>query len=144
MSYLNEPLFIGRCVGRPSAEHRPIVARLKGNRLTIGRSSADHRPIVKFCDFLRYLEGFVFNVIASVGRQNDAYRPINIQKSYRPTVFLMLVCLFWLVLYVHGKQLRSCRDGQLSYPHCSWASLPEAAYQDLAHTISPLTDKCSS
>ena len=42
--------------------------------------------------------GFVFNVIASVGRQNDVYRPINIQKSYRPTVFfLMLVCLFVLV-----------------------------------------------
>ena len=88
--------------------------------------------------------GFVFNVIASVGRQNDVYRPLNIQKSYRPTVFLMLVCLFWLVLYVHGKQLRSCRDGQLTYPQCSWVSLPEAAYQDLAHTISPLTEKCSS
>ena len=26
-------------------------------------------------------------VIASVGRQNDVYRPIQIQKSYRPTVF---------------------------------------------------------
>ena len=30
---------------------------------------------------------YVFNVIASVGRQNDVYRPIKIQKSYRPTVF---------------------------------------------------------
>ena len=88
--------------------------------------------------------GFVFNVIASVGRQNDVYRPINIQKILSADCFLMLVCLFWLVLYVHGKQLRSRRDGKLSYPHCSWASLPEAAYQDLAHTISPLTDKCSS
>ena len=39
------------------------------------------------------------------------------------------VCLFGLMLYVHGKQLRSCRDGQLSYPHCSWASFPEAGYQ---------------
>ena len=29
------------------------------------------------------------------------------------------VCLFKLMLYVHGKQLGSCRDGQLSYPHCS-------------------------
>ena len=25
--------------------------------------------------------------------------------------------------YVHGKQLVSCRDGQLSLPNCSWASL---------------------
>ena len=30
----------------------------------------------------------VFNVIASVGRQIDVYRPIKIQKSYRLTVFL--------------------------------------------------------
>ena len=51
---------------------------------------------------------------------------------------------FGLMLYVHGKQLRSYRDGQLSYPHCSWASLPEAGFQYLAHIISPLTDKCSS
>ena len=28
-----------------------------------------------------------------------------------------------LMLYVHGNQMRSCQDGQLSYPHCSWASL---------------------
>ena len=48
------------------------------------------------------------------------------------------------MLYVHGKQLWSCRDGQLTYPHCSWASLPEAGNQYLAHIISPLTDKCSS
>ena len=34
-----------------------------------------------------------------------------------------------LVLYVHGQQLRSCRDGQLSYPDCSWTSLPEARYK---------------
>ena len=53
-------------------------------------------------------------------------------------------CLFGLMLYVYGKQLRSCRDCQLSDPHCSWASLPEAGYQYLAHLISPLTDNCSS
>ena len=34
-----------------------------------------------------------------------------------------------VMLYVHGKQLRSCRDGQLSYPHCSWAGFPQAGYQ---------------
>ena len=37
MSYLNKPLLIERCVGRPSADHRPIVARLKGYRPTIGQ-----------------------------------------------------------------------------------------------------------
>ena len=31
-----------------SADHRPSVGRLKGNRPTIGRSSADDRPIVNF------------------------------------------------------------------------------------------------
>ena len=49
-----------------------------------------------------------------------------------------------LVFYVHGQQLRSCRDGQLSYPHCSWASLPETCYQYLAPILSPLTENCSS
>ena len=54
------------------------------------------------------------------------------------------VCLFGLMLSVHGQQLRSCRDGQLSYPHCSWESLPEAGNQYLAHILSPLTYNCSS
>ena len=67
MSYLNEPHIIGRCVGRPSADHRP----------TIGRSSLStyNRPMC----------------LAPVGRQNDVYRPIKIQKSYRPTVFLNVI-----------------------------------------------------
>ena len=34
---------------------------------------------------------YVFNVIASVGRQNYVYRPIKIQKSYRPTVFFNVI-----------------------------------------------------
>ena len=33
--------------------------------------------------------------------------------------------------------------GTVSYSQCSWASLPEAGYQYLAHIFSPLTDKCS-
>ena len=28
-----------------------------------------------------------------------------------------------LLFYVHGKHLRSCRDGQLTLPHFSWAGL---------------------
>ena len=28
-----------------------------------------------------------------------------------------------LLFYVHGKHLWSCRDGQLTNPHFSWASL---------------------
>ena len=28
-----------------------------------------------------------------------------------------------LLLHVHGKQLWSCRDDQLVYPHFSWAGL---------------------
>ena len=55
-----------------------------------------------------------------------------------------VVVVVELVLYIHGQQLRSCREGQLSYPHCSWASLPEAGYQYLAPILSPLTEKCSS
>ena len=28
-----------------------------------------------------------------------------------------------LLFYVHGKHLRSCRDGQLTEPHFFWAGL---------------------
>ena len=34
---------------------------------------------------------YVFNVIASVGRQIDVYRSIKIHESYRPTVFLNVI-----------------------------------------------------
>ena len=42
ISYLNETLFIGRCVSRSSADRRPTLSL-----------SAEDRPIVKFCHFLR-------------------------------------------------------------------------------------------
>ena len=32
---------------------------------------------------------YVFNIIASIGRQIDVYRPMKIQKPNQPTVFLM-------------------------------------------------------
>ena len=38
-------------------------------------------------------------------------------------VILDEVLLVVLRFYVHGKYLRSCRDGQLTYPHFSWAGL---------------------
>ena len=38
---------------------------------------------------------YVLNVIAPVGRQNDVYRPIIIQKSYRPTVVLNVIAAFF-------------------------------------------------
>ena len=34
---------------------------------------------------------YVFNVIASVGRQIDVYRSIKIHESFRPTVFLNVI-----------------------------------------------------
>ena len=34
---------------------------------------------------------YVFDVIAPVGPQNYVYRPIKIQKSYRPTVVLNVI-----------------------------------------------------
>ena len=67
-------------------------------------------------------------------------RELGIQNLIPLTLSRMFFCLFGLMLYVHGKQLMSCRDSQLSYPHCSWASLPGAGYQYLAHIISPLAD----
>ena len=38
-------------------------------------------------------------------------------------VLTVVVVVVVLLLYVHGKHLRSCRDGQLTYPHFSWAGL---------------------
>ena len=85
---------------------RPIIGRSLPGSKVIGRRSADRRPIVKFCDFLRYSVRFVFNVIASVGRQNDVYRPIKIQKSYRPTVFFnVIAALLSLHTFHHNEFL---------------------------------------
>ena len=53
---------------------------------------------------------------------------------------VVVVVVVELVLYVHGEQLRSCRDGQLSYPHCSCAILPESGCQYLAPILSPLNE----
>ena len=61
-----------------------------------------------------------------------------------PTIYVLFVCLFGLMLYVHVQQLRLCRDGQLSYSHHSLASLPEAGNQYLVHILLPLTDNSSS
>ena len=40
-------------------------------------------------------------------------------NSLKRVVVVVIVLLF----YVHGKHQRSCRDGQLSEPHFSWAGL---------------------
>ena len=74
-------------VGRSSADDRPIVA----HHLSSADVSADDRPIVKFWVWFRKSASFVFNVIAPIDRQNDVYRPIKIQKFYRPTVFLNVI-----------------------------------------------------
>ena len=34
-----------------------------------------------------------------------------------------LVVVVVFLFYVHSKHVRSCPDGQLSYPHFSWAGL---------------------
>ena len=36
---------------------------------------------------------------------------------------VVVVAVVVLLFYVHGKHLRSCRDGQLTQPHFSWAGL---------------------
>ena len=54
--------------------------------------------------------------------------------------FYLFVCFSVLV---HVQQLKSCRDGQLTSPHCSWSSLPEAVNQYLVNILSPSTDNCS-
>ena len=36
---------------------------------------------------------------------------------------LFVVVVVSLLYYVHGKHLKSCRNGQLTYPHFSWAGI---------------------
>ena len=41
-------------------------------------------------------------------------------KSKMATVsYLTILCLFSLLLYIYGKQVKSCQDNQLSLPHFS-------------------------
>ena len=42
-----------------------------------------------------------------------------IEKYLFYVVVVVVVVVVELALNVHGQQLRSCRDGQLSYLHCS-------------------------
>ena len=44
-------------------------------------------------------------------------------KSLLPDAVVRVVVVAVVLFYVHGKHLRSCRDGQLTYPHFSWAGL---------------------
>ena len=77
MSYLNEPHIIGR--SSLATYHRPMCLPKIGRLQSFGTDLGNRRV--------------VFNVIAPVGRQNDVYRPIKIQKSYRPIVFLNVIAL---------------------------------------------------
>ena len=53
----------------------------------------------------------VFNVIASVGRQIDVYRPIKIQKSYRPTViFNVIAALLLAAILLQQKLVKLAAD----------------------------------
>ena len=58
-------------------------------------------------------------------------------KHIHPKLF---VCLLDLMLYAHSKQLRSCWDGQLSKPPCSWTSLLKAVNQHLAYMAPALLE----
>ena len=64
-----------------------------------------------------------------VGIQSNKKLSYLVSKSMfiRPiskgVTFIVVVVVVALLFYVHGKHLRSCRDGQLTYPHFSWAGL---------------------
>ena len=52
-----------------------------------------------------------------------------------------MVVVVVLLFYVHGKHLRSCRDGQLTEPHFSWAGLDLLSVnQYFVHILSPVTE----
>ena len=64
--------------------------------------------------------------------------------TYSLSAYMWFICLFDLLLYVHGKQLRLCWDDQLfNHTDPGQASL-ETVYQYLEPIRSPETDTCSS
>ena len=55
-----------------------------------------------------------------------------------------LVLFVWADALRPGSTAKVMSGRSVSYPPCSWASLPEAGNQYLAHILSPLTDNWSS
>ena len=52
----------------------------------------------------------------------------NVPSDSQSKIFLLFGVNFFVVVvvllfYVHGKHLRSCKDGQLTQPYFSWAGL---------------------
>ena len=54
----------------------------------------------------------------SLRQEFNLYEVIFLREGGR-TIVVVDVLLF----YVHGKHIRSCRGGQLTYPHFSWTGL---------------------
>ena len=111
-------------VGRSSLAtyHRPMC------RPTVGQRSAD----CKVLGLIQVIgELCVFNVIASVGRQNDVYRPIKIKESYRLTVFLAHLSrrlIGELIVYPwSGVRRPSVRPSSVRRPQCSKIFFSETA-----------------
>ena len=55
-------------------------------------------------------------------------------------LYSIIVVVVVVLFYVHGKHLRPCRDGQLTYPHFSWTGID----QYVVHILSRVTDNCPS
>ena len=59
---------------------------------------------------------YVLNVITPVGRQNDVYRPIKIQKSYRPIVVLNVIAAFSM------KEIQE-KSGNIDFLDARWSGV---------------------
>ena len=63
-----------------------------------------------------------------IALRGPAHKTNKLTVTASPEIFLSegkdkVCCIVALLFYVHGKHLRSCRDGQLTLPHFSWAGL---------------------
>ena len=119
MSYLNEPHFIGRCVGRPSADHRPTIGRSSLAPLIIGRCvgrpSADNRPIVKFWDCFTYRRILVPRTLPV---------PINyLYTANRQIKFIYLYLFSFLTHFcIHNSIRKQNSSSSMSYKNFDFSA----------------------
>ena len=67
----------------------------------------------------------LFSAVVVGALRVNTFNPLMSNGLFVPIKWMgpFVVVVVALLFYVHGKHLRSRRDGQLTYPHFFWAGL---------------------